>query len=48
MFSIGATYWEPLIALAAGVLILLTPRTLPYILAVYLIMVGLIGLNVIR
>ena len=34
----------PLIALVAGVLILLVPRLLNYIVAIYLIIVGLIGL----
>lgn len=34
----------PLIALIAGILILLIPRLLNYIVAVYLIVVGLIGL----
>ncbi len=34
----------PLIALIAGVLILIIPRLLNYIVAVYLIVIGLIGL----
>lgn len=34
----------PLIALIAGILILAVPRMLNYIVAVYLIIVGLIGL----
>jgi len=34
----------PLIALIAGILILLAPRLLNYIVALYLILVGLIGL----
>jgi hypothetical protein len=34
----------PLIALIAGVLILLVPRLLNYIVAIYLIIIGLIGL----
>ena len=34
----------PIIALLAGVLILVMPRLLNYIVAVYLIMIGLIGL----
>ena len=32
----------------AGVLILLIPRLLNYIVAIYLIMVGLVGLGVVR
>jgi hypothetical protein len=35
----------PLVALIAGVLILILPRLLNYIVALYLIVVGLIGLN---
>jgi hypothetical protein len=35
---------QPLIALIAGILILLVPRLLSYIVAVYLILVGLFGL----
>ncbi len=34
----------PLIALIAGVLILIVPRLLNYIVALYLIVVGLLGL----
>lgn len=35
---------SPLIALIAGVLILVMPRLLNYVVALYLILVGLIGL----
>lgn len=35
---------QPLVALVAGILILLVPRLLNYIVAVYLIVVGLLGL----
>ena len=35
---------QPLIALIAGILILLVPRILNYVVAIYLIIVGLIGL----
>ncbi|MBX5462317.1 MAG: DUF3096 domain-containing protein [Steroidobacteraceae bacterium] len=34
----------PVIALIAGILILIVPRLLNYIVAIYLILVGLIGL----
>jgi len=34
----------PLLSLIAGILILITPRLLNYIVAVYLILVGVIGL----
>jgi DUF3096 family protein len=35
----------PLVSLLAGILILIVPRLLNYIVAIYLILVGLIGLN---
>jgi len=35
----------PLVALIAGILILIVPRLLNYIVAIYLIVVGLAGLN---
>ena len=34
----------PLVALIAGILILIVPRMLNYIVAIYLIIIGLIGL----
>jgi len=34
----------PIVALLAGILILIVPRMLNYIVAVYLILIGLIGL----
>lgn len=34
----------PIVALVAGILILLVPRLLNYIVAIYLIAIGLIGL----
>jgi len=35
---------QPLVALIAGILILLVPRLLNYVVAIYLIVVGIIGL----
>jgi hypothetical protein len=35
---------NPLIALIAGILILLMPRLLNYVIAIYLIAIGIIGL----
>ena len=35
---------QPLVALIAGILILLIPRLLNYVVAIYLILIGLIGL----
>jgi len=38
----------PLAALIAGILILIAPRLLNYVVALYLIIVGLMGLNAIH
>jgi hypothetical protein len=38
---------EPIVALIAGILILIVPSLLNYIVAIYLIVVGVIGLNAI-
>ncbi|WP_436642962.1 DUF3096 domain-containing protein [Microbaculum sp. FT89] len=35
---------EPLIALIAGVLVLVMPRLLNYVVAIYLIAIGILGL----
>ncbi len=35
---------QPLVALIAGILILVVPRLLNYIVAIYLILIGLFGL----
>ena len=43
--TITAAHLSPLIALIAGILILLIPRLLNFIVAIYLILVGLMGLN---
>jgi hypothetical protein len=39
---------QPIVALIAGILILLVPRLLNFIVAVYLILVGLLGLGIFR
>ncbi len=36
--------FEPIIALIAGILILIIPRLLSYIVAIYLIVIGLLGI----
>jgi hypothetical protein len=38
----------PVVALIAGILILIMPRLLNYVVAIYLIVVGLMGLNAIH
>jgi hypothetical protein len=35
---------QPLIALIAGILILIVPRLLNYVVAIYLILIGIVGL----
>jgi Protein of unknown function (DUF3096) len=42
--TIRFTTFSPFIALLAGILILLIPRLLNYIVAIYLILIGLIGI----
>ena len=42
--TIRYTTFSPFVALLAGILILIVPRLLNYIVAVYLILIGLIGL----
>ena len=43
--TITVAHITPVIALIAGVLILLVPRLLNYVVAIYLIIAGLVGLN---
>ena len=45
---ITAAHIQPIVALIAGVLILLMPRLLNLIVAIYLIVVGLVGLGVLK
>jgi len=42
--AVNIIFLQPLIALVAGILILIMPRLLNYIVAIYLILVGLAGL----
>jgi len=46
--TITTAHITPLLALVAGILILIIPRLLNYIVALYLIVVGLMGLNAIH
>ena len=41
---IGIAHLQPIVALVAGILILIIPRLLNIIIAVYLIFIGVIGL----
>jgi hypothetical protein len=43
--NITTAHITPLVALLAGILILIMPRLLSFIVAIYLIIIGLVGLN---
>jgi Protein of unknown function (DUF3096) len=43
--TITVAHVTPLVALIAGILILIVPRLLNYVVAIYLIIIGLVGLN---
>ena len=45
---ITAAHIQPIVALIAGILILLMPRFLNFVIALYLIFVGLQGLGVLK
>jgi hypothetical protein len=46
--TISFGHLEPIAALIAGVLILLVPRILNYVVAIYLIVIGLLGLRILH
>jgi hypothetical protein len=46
--SLSPDHLQPIVSLIAGVLILLVPRILNYIIAIYLIVVGILGLGLIH
>ncbi len=46
--TITVSHLQPLIAILAGILILIVPRLLNYIVAIYLIVVEVIGLGLFR
>jgi len=48
VIGIGVGHLQPLVALLAGILILLVPRILNYVIAIYLIIDGIIGLGLIK
>ena len=45
---IGIAHLQPIVALVAGILILIIPRLLNIIVAIYLIFIGILGLGLIR
>ncbi|MBO0733938.1 MAG: DUF3096 domain-containing protein [Methylocapsa sp.] len=46
--TISVAHLQPVISLIAGILILIMPRLLNYIVAVFLIIQGILGLGIIR
>jgi hypothetical protein len=45
VMTLSAEHLSPIVALIAGILILILPSLLNYVVAIYLIVTGLIGLN---
>jgi hypothetical protein len=48
VMTFSVAHIPPIAALIAGILILIVPRLLNYIVAVYLIIIGLIGLGIVH
>ena len=46
--TVSVGHLAPIVALLAGILILIMPRLLNYIVAIYLIVTGVIGLGLIK
>jgi hypothetical protein len=46
--TINITHLQPIVSLIAGVLILIMPRLLNYIVAAFLIISGVLGMGLIR
>ena len=46
--TLNVNHLEPIVAIIAGVLILLVPRILNYIVAIYLIVIGILGLGLVH
>jgi hypothetical protein len=46
--NLTVAHLTPIVSIVAGVLILLVPRLLNYIVAIYLIFAGLLGLGIIH
>ena len=42
------SHLQPIVALLAGIAILIVPRLLNFIVAIYLILIGIIGLGILR
>jgi hypothetical protein len=46
--TLSVAHLSPIVSILAGILILLMPRLLNYIVAIYLIVIGLIGLGLFK
>jgi len=46
--EISVTNLQPLIAIIAGVLVLVMPKLLNYVVAIYLIVIGILGLGIVN
>jgi hypothetical protein len=46
--TIGFAHLTPIVSILAGILILIMPRLLNYIVAIYLIFIGVMGLGLIH
>jgi hypothetical protein len=46
--TIGIAHLQPIISLIAGILILIMPRLLNYIVAIFLIVSGILGLGLVK
>jgi hypothetical protein len=46
--NLNLTHLSPLTSLVFGILILIFPKLINYLIALYLILVGLIGLGILR
>ena len=46
--TITSAHLPAIVALVAGILILLMPRLLNFVVAIYLVFIGLVGLGVLR
>ena len=46
--TFGVAHIQPVVALIAGILILIMPRLLNYIVAIYLIFIGIVGLGIFK
>jgi hypothetical protein len=46
--TIGLSHLQPIVSLIAGILILIMPQLLNYIIAIFLIISGILGLGLMR